>query len=456
MLDYYCLDISFPGIDFDACEQGYEKVKPIHHAHLYSKESEIEIRIYFEPKTGFDRKFSIWSSSINWRKFGSYLVTTNEAQNERLQRIDLSNSALLGVKNGTAQHEGGLNYALVKIDSLKFYWDPQPEIINTGEFFFNDAGFKVVKGFYAPLFGWDGEFNISRMDKMDEFYRIGKSSFRPEFSFYINDDRSSPEAKIIKEPKIQFKYEEPITETEAIKYADAILLLASFYFHLQIDYGISKIYLEKSTVVIKTIQKKASTESLGNFWAFNLGWNFHKFMKAGWQESTLKNHKRLSVAINLFNQSHLVGGSSGFLIRFNIIELCMGGGKPAQAKFQSILSDKAKEGKYTEALTILLKTIDVNDHELFKKKWQGIIKKLNYKPMNSPLEDFLIEQKLPISKFPISVNRLKKIRDYLTHGSIQSIKQDELETANILLYRISGVLILNLMGIRDWELKTKF
>lgn len=456
MLDYYCLDISFPGIDFDVYEQGFENVKSIHHAHLYSKENEIEIRILFEPKTGFDRKFTTWSSHINWRKFGSYPVTTNEAKNERLQKIDLSNSTLLGVKNGTAQREGSLQYVLIKINSIKLYWDPQPEIINTGEFFFNDAGFKVVKDFYAPLFGWDGEFKISRMDRMNEFYQIGKAVFRPEFSFYFNDDRSSSEAKIIKEPKIQFKYKESITEAEAVKYGDTILLLASFYFHLPIDYGISKIYLEKSTVVIQTIQKKVSNESLGNFWGFNLGWNFHKFMSASWQESTLKNHKRLSVAIKLFNQSHLVGGSSGFLIRFNIIELCMGGDKTTQAKFQSTLSDNAKEEKYTEALTIILKTIDVSDHELFKRKWEGIIKKLDYKPMNSPIEDFLIEQKLPISKFPISVKRLKKIRDYLTHGSIQSIKQDELESANILLYRISGVLILNLIGIRDWELKTKF
>lgn len=112
MNDYYCFDISFPSVDFDAYEQGSEKTKSIHHAHLFSKENEIEIRICFEPRTGFDRKFIIWAGRLNWSKFGSHVVCSNETQNHLLQRIDLSHSTLSGV-----EYVGGdFPYVAVRID----------------------------------------------------------------------------------------------------------------------------------------------------------------------------------------------------------------------------------------------------------------------------------------------------------------------------------------------------
>lgn len=132
----------------------------------------------------------------------------------------------------------------------------------------------------------------------------------------------------------------------------------------------------------------------------------------------------------------------------------MGGIKSGQPKFELVLSGAGLKKKYDRALNILLETVNEVDHEQFRNKWQGIIEKLSYKPMDSPIEEFLIKEKLPVDKFPISVRRLKKIRDYLTHGSIKSIKTEELEKANKLLYGVTGVLILNLIGIRDWELHT--
>ncbi len=67
---------------------------------------------------------------------------------------------------------------------------------------------------------------------------------------------------------------------------------------------------------------------------------------------------------------------------------------------------------------------------------------------------FLITKLIHL-KFQITVNRLKKIRDNITHGSIDKINQNQLEKANILLYRITGILILNLLQIKEWELDTE-
>jgi hypothetical protein len=233
-------------------------------------------------------------------------------------------------------------------------------------------------------------------------------------------------------------------------------MISSFYFHESLNFVLSKIYLEKHVISIKKIQSRNRRQSNGTLWAFNPKWDFHKFIKSCNLEVILVNQKKLPAAIKLFNQAILVSGNSGFLIRFNIIELCMGGSQSTKAKFKSILSDNEREQKYEFALYSLLDTIDESDHSEFINKWQGIKRKLDYRPMNSPIKEFLIGEKLPIDKFPITIERLKKIRDYLTHGSISSIKKDEIEKANILLYRISGILILNLMGVSDWNFDTDF
>ena len=187
MKDYYCFDISFPNIDFDSQMTSAEKSKLIHHAHLYSKENEIEIRILFDSKTYLGKKLSHWVSTINWKTFGSFIETSNANQNDRLEKIDLAEASLLSVKNGSNQYEGNLEYVIINIDTVKLYWEPWLANKNTAEFYLNDTGFKAVKSFYTPLLeSEEGEFSFKRMNGMDVFYNIDKGKFRPEFNFCIN------------------------------------------------------------------------------------------------------------------------------------------------------------------------------------------------------------------------------------------------------------------------------
>jgi hypothetical protein len=49
---------------------------------------------------------------------------------------------------------------------------------------------------------------------------------------------------------------------------------------------------------------------------------------------------------------------------------------------------------------------------------------------------------------------LKELRDNITHGSIDKVDAEFLQNSNRLLYRINGILILNLIGINEWKLNT--
>lgn len=323
----------------------------------------------------------------------------------------------------------------------------------------DDKGFRVVEPFYGvfgskTFFKSDGKFEINRMNDSKKFYKLGKSKFRPEFNVYSKDNKKDRAATIIKEPKIQFKYQNGITEKDAVFYGDVVLMLASFYHHIKIDYILRRIHLPENTITIKNIEEKNFFDTNGKLWSFGINWEFNKFLQASWQNETIKNFELLSKAITLFNQSLLVDSSSAFLIRFNILEIC-NKHKQDKEKFTLILTKEQRKERQDEALNKLLETIKTEEHEEYKKRWNDIQAFLQNKPMKNQLVSFLESQNLDPKTFPVTIKDLKELRNDITHGSINGVNAEQLRKANILLYRISGILILNLMGIKDWKLNTE-
>lgn len=462
MSEFHCLNIEFPDVDFSLYYiKSNKEVDKIHHAHLFARTDEIELKIFYDDESYFGEKLSVWSDTIDYKKFGSFIKVkpTENHTNERIQKIDVSEAKLCGLSSGSNYYEGKKKYVIVKIDTVKFYWNPNEENKNTAEFYLDDKGFRVVNPFYGvfgskTFFKNDGKFEFNRMNDSKKFFKLGKSSFRPEFNVYSKDNKKDRTATITKEPKIQFKYKDGVTEEAAVFYGDVVLMLASFYHHIKIDYTLRRIHLPENTITIKNIEKKNFFDTSGNLWGFEIHWDFNKFLQASWQKETIKNFALLSKAITLFNQSHLVDNSSAFLIRYNIIEIC-DKQKPEIVKFSSVLNKKETKAKQKEALDKLLETIDKKEHEDYKTRWQNVQTLLQNKPMKNQLVSFLENQNLNLNNFPISIKDLKELRNNITHGSIDKVDLEELRKANILLYRISGILILNLMGIKDWKLNTK-
>jgi len=462
MSDYHCLDIEFLNVDFSSYYlKSKTKISNVYHCHLYTRENEIELKIFYDDQTYFGEKLMIWSSKIDKGNFGSFLkvdVIKNHT-NERLQKVDLSEAKLIGSTNSSNYYENEKKYTIVRIDTVKFYWDYNKERINTAEFYMDDKGFRVVEPFYSFLSpkSWsknDGKFDIGRMNDSSRFFKLGKSTFRPEYNFITKDERKERVATVTKEPKIQFKLKNGTTEIEAVFYGDVVLMLASFYHHINIEYTFRRIHLPENTITIKNIEQENFIDTKGNLWGFDINWDFKNFLQASWQKETVKNFKLLSKAVTLFNQSHLVDSYSAFLIRYNIIEIC-DKQKQGNVKFKYVLNEKAIEKNQNEALGKLLETIAIEEHDDFKKRWQNVQTLLQNKPMKNQLVSFLESQNLDPKTFPVKIDSLKKLRDNITHGSIDKVNDDQLRKANILLYRISGILILNLIGIKEWKLKTE-
>jgi hypothetical protein len=230
----YCFDIAFPSADFDSYMPKSKPCKKVHHSHLISRENEIEIKIYFNQETSFDRKLSFWLEKENWKKFGLKIQVENENVNTRIVKIDLSKIQLLKFQTGSNQSNGD-SYISLFIDSVKIYWESVNEAKNTAEFYLNESGFKLVSQFYAPMnmFGKNGEFKINRMNDSNSYFKIKEGEFRPEFHFAYSDSKNASETTIIKEPFFNFRYSKDICEKEALEYAEiACSIRAEPYFFL--------------------------------------------------------------------------------------------------------------------------------------------------------------------------------------------------------------------------------
>jgi hypothetical protein len=462
MNDYYCLDIEFPNVDFNSFGSEDEtETNQIYHAHLYTSHEEIELRIFLEDSSFFYEKLKAWLFTIEAGKFGSFVkaTTTQNYTNTYLQKADFTESAWLTLHRRPDYYEGANKYIILKLDSVKLYFTPNMERVNTAEFYLDDKGFRVVEPFYGILGQKtepknDGKFEIKRKENTTKLFELEKFTFQPEFYFLPEDTNEKRNATIKKVPRIKFKYQENITEKEALLYADWVLLLASFYYHVKINYTIRKIFLHDSTVSLINISKPNHQEKNANLWSFGIFWSFEKFLKESCSKSSLRNFKLLSKAITQFNQALLVDSSSAFLIRYNIIEICPQK-KEEQVFWNFSKKDEELKSFFIEVRDGISKIIDSKERELFNNKWNSIEGIIKRKSLKKQLEDSLISNRIDVKILPIKLSKIVQLRNDITHGSVDKINLELLRKANILLYRISGILILNLMEIDDWKLNTE-
>lgn len=462
MNDFYCIEIQFPEIDFSPFIFDTVAEIPVkHHAHLYEKKDGIELRLYYDYNTYFGEVLSRWVSSIDLKKFGSFLnveLVKNE-RNQDILKIDLSEARLIHLTTSTDYYENSLKYVVIALDSVKIYSSPDKNHPFTGELYLDDSGFKVVKSFYKTLrtstpFKNNGKFEINRSSHQTTFYKLLKCSFRPDFNLYSQDKQDERIASIIKEPRIFFKLRKNVSEDEALYYAELVRMVVSFYHHQKIDFIVFKIYLKDFKLrIVKFNEKKQPVDFNGGLIAFGFGHGLHEFLEKNWQADTISNYNLLSKAIELFNQSFHVDSYSSFLIRFNIMEVC---NKQSidNDKFTLILDKEVAQEKRDEALAIMLEMIHPNEHEIFKKRWKDIQQNLMEKPMKNQTIIFLESQNLDPNSFAITMSQLFRLRNNIIHGSIDKVNDEQLRKANILMYRVCGILILNLMGITDWKFDT--
>jgi len=450
-MEHYCFDIIFPEklIDFVSPNENNGSHK--FHAHLYARESSIELHIFFVFNLQTP-EFSSWLYRGKLEKAFAECVVKNINKENCTQKIDFSESKINGYSFGGNQNENGLGeYFKITLSSVRIYRDSSNNKLNSADFYMNGVGFDLVKYFHSLLFGNNGEFKISRMKGHEDFYQFEYLKFRPEFEFYSSDVRNETKAFIEKRPKISFTFSKESSEKDIIQCAEIVRLLGSFYMHNNIEYNFSRIHLQNSTLLIyKSTSKEYQQTQLG-LQGFGLNWDFHELMLSDWQNSAKNNFKLLSKIIPLFVQSMLVDHHSSLLILCNIFEYCMRGFSPEPEKYPLILTEEQSNKKYEAACNFFLETIDSKYHKEFLDKWEFQLNKLKTRPEKSKWSEYIKRKSIEVPQI-ITIDKIKKIRDNITHGSLNKVKETEIRKANSLMYGITGLLILQQLNIHEGNL----
>lgn len=448
----YCVKEKFDEkVNFNDFLKSGEDIGNEFHCHVVSSENEIEVRLFYSYKTRFERKFSGWAQSINWGDFGNFIEIDSTEKEGNPLGIDLHEANIIKISTGSGQEVNGEKYLSVFVDRVKFHWEPTAELIGTAEFYLNDNGFQMISSYYAQLYEEDNVFTFHKMRDMDVEYQIGDFTFNPKFDFVRLDSFDEKESKILKEPTFQFSFPDDKTEQELLDVWSITSLASSFYYRKFIDFSLARIRIKDRLVVIRKIHtSKVESTDKGTLWPVLSYSNIHKmFRKIKVESFEEEEMKQVRLIVEKFVQSMMLDVSSSIQLKFAVLEVCKGRKSSSQEKFNIIGGKQNKRLKFNAAKEVLLELIVEEEKEEFEKKWETVSGKLLLKPMRSPFEEFLNDVGMKTDEFQVEFSKLKKIRDFITHGSTATFSRQELEHANAMLYRICIGLILDTFQLED-------
>ena len=447
MKKYYCIEIEFK-VPFVSNAK--------FHSHLYYDENQIEIRVLLKDNLDFSRNFMTWyGDSADSDRISEFLLPEVFENQKEVIFISFQNSQIISITSNQID-ENENDYFTIFFDRITLHKNPISIEKEYGKIYLNKDGFDLVKGFYSIFtgFGNDGKVDIGRMRGMSSFYRIGSVKFRPEFEFTVSDNKDHVSPRIEKVPILKFYFPQE-TKDEYIENAFLIACkICSFYLGNNIEFN-SAVICKKSHRVI--IRKVLQTKFTLNISSLNWLLKVHRidgFLKLNWQKRYIQNQDRVNEAITNYTHSRLLDTNSKFMLLYNIIDTCMGGNKQIEDKFTLTVTKKKKASIYGEAFSIIKQTVAENEFSDFEKKWNTVQQKLIYKPMKSPLNQFLIANKIKIDSLEVSIDKMKELRNSIFHGSVDPATTYHIKKSNEVLYRITPILILNLLGITQWEHRT--
>lgn len=433
MKEYYCVNLKFKNTDVS-----YETF----HSHLYVSDTKMHFQIIDNsPNSQIDSKFSILKDSLGLFEDNFEIVETEVGLYFDQSKIYKITSFQSDMQN---------NYFTVYVDKMAVVFsNKNKELVNEGKAFLNKNGFKVISTFYSFFTNFKDQnaLTISRMNGMSDYYEAGTITFRPELDFKNNDKRGSEEFTVRKIPYINYKSLE--SDFERTKRTIQIICsFLSFCFGIRIRCEKLIFYSEEQFFIYRDQSPNNKTfvsDFSVIFHHLDKNYNIQKTLKTDWFSNYLKNEQQFDKAIDNYLHSREVDLNASFLLLFNIIEIF--NIKQEEEKFSF---NELKEKNLNEAFNLISQALDNEmDQQLLRDKWNGLISKIEIKPLKSSLEETLRMNNIKSIDFGYSFSRLKKTRDKLTHGSVSSIKDEDLKSQVYGLRKIALRLILANLGLKD-------
>ncbi len=442
----YNLDliISFPKIDFDSTwEEIYEKTNCQFTSNLLVDNNQIALTIHFDKGTGFGTKLIYWLEKNGFEKFGRH-IKAEITSSSNINKIIFSEAEIM-----TSNLKS--DFIVLYLSSIRI--EEETSTINEtyANFYLNEVGDSLTNRFYSDFQIVDDFLNFKHLNK--DFFKISNYEYRPEFELQIIEQNTKV-LKIGKVPKLHFKN---ITgaSNEILNCVKIICDGISFYGKAYLYYDKAVIQLKGKRIYIKNIIKPLPLKPWFNLFLVGNKMDIFEFLRNDWASkiASKKDYLKFSTIVSKFLQALILDDRNKFLIQYSILEILRGGKDGNEKeKFECIVDDKEKEKILTQSFEIILKCVDIKDHEDIKSKWKYHKDKIFERPSKRNIQDFLSQNSIHQEKFPskFSTNKIVKMRDNIAHGSIRKVKEGELKQMNKILLRINTILILNYLEIDEW------
>lgn len=433
MKEYFCIKLKFKNIEISS---------EIFHTHLYVSDEEMYFQIIDNnPDSKIDRKFMLSEDSHG-------LFENNFEIIESEIGLFLDKSKIYKTKSFETDQQN--TYFTIYVNKIAIIFpNKHKESINEGKAFLNKNGLKVVNTFYSFFTNIKDKntFSISRMNGMSEYYDAKPLVFRPELEFTNNETRGSEEFTVKKIPIINYKSENANFE-KSKETIQIICSLLSFCFGIRIICEKLTYRTEEQIFIYRDTSpnnKIFVSDFAPAFYYLESNYNIQKILKTDWYLNYTKNVQKFNKAIDNYLHSREVDLSASFLLLFNIIEIFN-----IKQEIEKFDFKKSKEENFNKAFELISQTLENSEEiELLKDKWNGLINKIETKPLKSPLEETLNLNNINSNDYEYSFGELKKTRDKLTHGSVNSIKEEVLKSQIYCLREIAIKLILANLGLKN-------
>ncbi len=440
-------------------KSGYSSNMILSNGLLKISDSNIELSIYFDKES---LTIPEHISLINdWSKYNldSRIIVCEGEYSGQPINIDLSSSARIKLSNSSSFHPEFNHVTKLGYDKIKLISDNFNELPkNTAYLHLNPNGFHFIKHFYNLISIKTGNL-VDLSKRKNSKFKIKNGYFIPQFYLRLIDGSEKRAATIIKKPMIGLFLNKNILYEDVERYEDVILGICSFFHQVKYSFPIKEhIYFDHIEATYTAENLELETQPI-HMLQLGVNFRFTEFLEKVKIDLIWENYKILKKAINLYVQAGFLTETTEFLVRYNILEIL------ASYIYKSLKENIKAEiifpftgdldtikKKFAECLNIFLNILPNDHHSQFEKTWQYFkddvleSKKIT---LTEKLELLLDQCDIDIKKLPISVNKIVRLRNDITHGSVDSKSLVDITKYNNVLYQLNGLVILRFMGLRS-------
>lgn len=373
----------------------------------------------------------------NRDEWSEKILCKNAVLDDKKIKLKLTNSHIV---NYGGVIEETINYIWFQFDYIQYSYKCKIHD-NSAKFRLNQEGIKMIQDYYSLCRNNKTEDTIILPKRADiRAHKILESTCFPKFIIECVDKKECKDILLEKIPVLEW---ENISSVESvIEYNSWICLLASLFYHIDINYEKGVIYLNGIKTIVRNYTKSQpflSNNILTYFIGLQRIYNFIdniSFVAFNSQKDILKS------IIYRYLQSSLLNGATKYIVLYNIMEQC-------QQKSELETFDNLDEihKAYKQAMDSVKVFVADNELQDFKNRWNSVWNFLKQKPYKNSLKDFLKDNNINVNmlnnciikEFNSEINDYVRLRNKIAHGS--NIKVAD-EINNILSF-IDLILILN-------------